>query len=357
MLQNYVSASNQPINSLVTTAAPGQVITIWGTGLGPVTFPDNVAPTPGNVATPVTVTIGGQPATVAYSGRAPCCAGLDQIVATVPKNAPLGCWVPVSINAGGVVSNTTTMAIAAAGATACNDPGNPLSTLVQTPGTQAFIHVEQVNDIENIDTATPVTQALDYLYARFYTRPNSPFNFDPYMSYPPAGTCLVHQTTGDSSLTLSLRGALAASASLSPQPNQTYNNGTQSVSIPPTGPLFAEHCRRDGRLNFLRFEPVERRCKFHHRSWRSEPSGSCHQPRAAACLDPAQWNPRCSAQRSPGSHVHSRGYRCAHGNSALRLRCRHQFHCGSTVPCPGRCQQPSPFPRIPWRTCRQLSDH
>jgi hypothetical protein len=60
------------------------------------------------------------------------------------------------------------------------------------------------------------------------------------MSYPPAGTCLVHQTTGDSSLALSLRGALPASASLSPQPNQTYNNGTQSLSIPPTNPLFAE---------------------------------------------------------------------------------------------------------------------
>jgi len=139
-----------------------------------------------------------------------------------------------------MVSNTAAMAIAAAGATSCNDPGNPLSTLVRTPGTQAFIHLEQVNDIENINTATPVTQALEYVYSRFYTRPNSPYNFDPYMSYPPAGTCLVHQTTGDSAYTLSLRGALPASASLSPQPNQTYNNGTQPVSIPPTSPLFAE---------------------------------------------------------------------------------------------------------------------
>ncbi len=239
VLYNYVSASSQPINSLVAPAVPGQVVTIWGTGLGPVKFPDNVAPTPGNVATPVTVTIGGQPATVTYSGRAPCCAGIDQIVATVPKSAPLGCWAPVSINAGGVVSNTTTMAIAAPGATSCVDPGNPLSKLVRTPGTQAFIDLEQFNDIENIDTATPIKQALEYLYSRFYTRPNSPFNFDPYMSYPPAGTCLVHQTSGDSSITLSLRGALPASASLSPQPNQTYNNGTQSLSIPPTDPLYA----------------------------------------------------------------------------------------------------------------------
>jgi uncharacterized protein (TIGR03437 family) len=230
VVMNYVAASNQPVNSLTAPAAPGQVITIWGTGLGPVTFPDNVAPTAGNVATLVTLTIGGKPATVAYSGRAPCCSGIDQIVATVPKDAPLGCWVPVSINAGGVVSNTPTMAIAAPGATSCDDPGNPLSKLVRTPGTQAFIHLEQVDTIDNINTTTPITKTLQEVYSRFYTRPDSPYNFDPYMSYPPSGTCLVHQTSGDSSVALSLRGALPASASLSPQPHQTYHNGTQSVS-------------------------------------------------------------------------------------------------------------------------------
>lgn len=238
-IQNYVSSANQPLNSLAAPAAPNQVVTIWGTGLGPVTFPDNVAPTPGNVATPVTVTIGGQPAAVAYSGRSPCCAGIDQIIATVPANAPLGCWVPVSINAGGVVSNITTMAIAAAGATSCSDPGNPLSTLVRTPGTQAFIHLEQVNAIENVATATPVTKILEQVYSRFYTRPNSPYNFDPYMSFPPAGSCLVLQTTGDSFLAKSLPGALPASASLSPQPNQTYYNGTQSLNISINAPFFA----------------------------------------------------------------------------------------------------------------------
>lgn len=239
VVQNYISAANQPVNSLVTTAAPGQVITIWGTGLGPVTFPDNVAPTPGNVATPVTVTIGGRPAVVTYSGRSPCCAGIDQIVATVPNNAPLGCWVPVSINAGGAVSNTATMAIAAAGATSCNDPGNPLSTLVRTPGTQAFIHLEQVDTIENTQTATPVAKTLEQVYSRFYTRPNSPYNFDPYMSYPPAGSCLAHQAAGDSFISKSLRGALPASASLSPQPNQTYNNGTQLLPFSTAQWFFA----------------------------------------------------------------------------------------------------------------------
>ncbi len=239
VIQNFISGASQPNNSLVIPASPGQVLIIWGTGLGPVTFPDNVAPTVVNIATPVTVTIGGQPAAVAYAGRTPCCSGIDQVNVTVPANAPFGCWVPVSINAGGVVSNTTTMAIAAPGAASCSDPGNPLSTLVRTPGTQAFIHVEQANDIENINTATPVTEALDYVYSRFYTRPDSPYNFDPYMSYPPPGSCLVQQTSGDSSIALTLPGALPVSASLSPQPAQTYNNGTQSLSIPTADSFYA----------------------------------------------------------------------------------------------------------------------
>ena len=93
--------------------------------------------------------------------------------------------------------------------------------------------------IENISVSPAATQVLDNFYSRFFTRPNSPFNFDPYMSFPPAGTCLVHQTTGNSSIGNSLRGALPASASLNPQPNQTYNNGTQSLSITPTDPFYA----------------------------------------------------------------------------------------------------------------------
>ncbi len=238
IVQNFISGSNEPLNSLAAPAAPGQSIVIWGTGLGPVTFPDNVAPTPGNVSTPVTITIGGQVAANLYSGRAPCCSGVDQIVATLPANVPLGCWVPVSINAGGAVSKTTTMAIAAPGATSCSDPGNPLSTLVRTAGTQAFIHLERVNAVENVNTNPATLKTLDSLYSRFYTRPASPYNFDPYMSFPPPGTCLVHQTSGDAYYDKSLRGALPASASLSPQPNQTYNNGTQPLIVPPALPFF-----------------------------------------------------------------------------------------------------------------------
>lgn len=233
VVTNFLTAANQPVNSLQAPATPGQVVTIWATGLGPVTFADNIAPPGGDVAAPVTITIGGRPAAKAYSGRSPCCAGLDQVVVTIPNDAPLGCWVPVQIKAGALASNTVTMAIAAAGATTCSDPGNPLSTLVRTPGTQAFIHVNRADTVETVYTPFAFNGTTDALYARFYTRPNSPFAFDPYLSYPPAGSCLVHQTLGDSYYDKTLRGALPPSASLSPQPKLTFNTGTQNA------PLFA----------------------------------------------------------------------------------------------------------------------
>lgn len=81
-------------------------------------------------------------------------------------------------------------------------------------------------------------KTLDKLYSRFYTRPDSPYNFDPYLSYPPAGACLVHQTTGDSYFGKNLRGALPGSASLKPQPSQLYNNGSQSLAFSPAADQY-----------------------------------------------------------------------------------------------------------------------
>jgi hypothetical protein len=147
--------------------------------------------------------------------------------------------VPVQINAGGVVSNTATMAIGAPGDTSCDDPGNPLSQLVRTAGTQAFLHAERVDSIENLNTPNPVHKTIDYLYSRFYTQPASDFSFDPYLSYPPPGACLVHQTSGDSTYDKNLPGALPASASLSPQPAESYSNGTQVLNFSPSRWFFS----------------------------------------------------------------------------------------------------------------------
>ena len=205
VVQNFVASDNQPINSLVSPAERGQAITIWATGLGPVPFPEDVAPQAGDVAAAVSVTIGGRPAAKLYSGRAPCCSGVDQVVVTVPNDAPLGCWVPLQITAGGVVSNTVTMAITSAGAQGCSDTDNPLSALVRTSGTQGFVHVQRVDSFNDV-TSAPISALLDKLYARFITQPAATFAFDPYLSYPPSGSCIVHQTAGDANVAKTLRG-------------------------------------------------------------------------------------------------------------------------------------------------------
>ena len=73
VLQNFITAANQPYNQPAIPAQPGQVITLWGTGLGAVTS-DTVAPTAGNLPIQTEVFVGGVSAAVAYNGRTPCCA-------------------------------------------------------------------------------------------------------------------------------------------------------------------------------------------------------------------------------------------------------------------------------------------
>jgi len=64
-------------------------------------------------AAPVSVTIGGQPATVGYQGAAPgLVAGVMQINAQVPASVTPGTAVPVTIGVGGTAGlNTVTMAV------------------------------------------------------------------------------------------------------------------------------------------------------------------------------------------------------------------------------------------------------
>jgi uncharacterized protein (TIGR03437 family) len=102
---------------------PGDVLELWGTGLGPVT----------NDATGVAVSptaqvfIGGVAASVQYAGRSSY-PGLDQINVTVPSGVS-GCYVSVVVQTGTYLSNFGTIAVAATGRT-CSDSSNPLTGLL-----------------------------------------------------------------------------------------------------------------------------------------------------------------------------------------------------------------------------------
>lgn len=200
VLFDYVSQNAQPINSAALPAQPNQVITMYGTGLGPVPN-DTVAPASGNLPTAVKVFVGSESVPVTYSGRTSCCAGLDQIVFTLPKDAALGCWVPVYIQTGGAetsaeTSNVVTMAISAKGA-ACSDAGNPLSQpLVSGQKFGAFVTVRAVTH-EDVGTSTPVDVTADYAGAIAYNLAKSQFPFNPLVSLPPPGTCTSYSEGGD----------------------------------------------------------------------------------------------------------------------------------------------------------------
>ena len=103
---------------LLTAANParrGQDILIYCTGLGPVDQPQvtgELAPSQTLVNTTVrpTVSIGGQPATVSFSGLAPGFAGLYQVNVTVPPNAPTG-TEQVVLSIGGVTAKTSSLPV------------------------------------------------------------------------------------------------------------------------------------------------------------------------------------------------------------------------------------------------------
>jgi len=98
---------------------PGDFVTIYCTGLGPVANQPATGAVAGASPLPATTvqataTIGGAAATVAYSGLTPGGVGLYQVNAQVPASVAPGNAVPVTISIGGAASNTVTLAVAAA---------------------------------------------------------------------------------------------------------------------------------------------------------------------------------------------------------------------------------------------------
>ena len=120
LAQNFNSASDQPRNTLSRPAQPGQVVTLWATGLGPIPDNDAMAPVTRDLNINAQVLVGGKPATVRYKGRSGCCSGVDQIVFEVPPGVS-GCYVPVVVQVDNAVSNFTTISVADPNGSACTD--------------------------------------------------------------------------------------------------------------------------------------------------------------------------------------------------------------------------------------------
>ncbi len=111
-------------NGPLATAKPGQVMLMYGTGLG-ATNPPVASGQPASGLMPAVsqpqVFVGGVQAQVQYAGRAPGYAGVDQIQFQMPPNVPPGCAVPVllriqdRIHNQALDSNIATVAVNATG--------------------------------------------------------------------------------------------------------------------------------------------------------------------------------------------------------------------------------------------------
>jgi uncharacterized protein (TIGR03437 family) len=126
LAHNIAPKGELSANSYRQPARPGQLVVLWGTGLG----------AHSELGT-VEVLVGGSPAPVHYAGPSECCPGQDQIVFEVPAGIE-GCHVPVKVKfpGGGLESNSPSLSIAAAEGP-CSDPyGIPINLL--EPGVLDF---------------------------------------------------------------------------------------------------------------------------------------------------------------------------------------------------------------------------
>ncbi|MCB1020626.1 MAG: hypothetical protein KDC27_11905 [Acidobacteria bacterium] len=236
VVQNFVSQTELPINSLDAPAAPGQTLIVYGTGLGAASFADNEAAQQGNIGARVEVFVGGTElpsANVLYWGRSPCCAGLDQIVIRLPQTAPSGCYVPLRVRAGEVISNTVTLAIAPAGQS-CSDPHNALSTALRTSGDYGAVYISSVALEAAVDFPAPPTATMDVLAASFRRDGGGSFYFNPLVSLPPPGACQVFSGSGDfRGGAFGLAGAAPTGGSLDAGPSLRLSGpgGTRNVGF------------------------------------------------------------------------------------------------------------------------------
>ena len=118
-LMSLVQNPGAVLNSLTHSAKPGDLISVWGTGLG------NAAPLKwfDPVDRAAIVLVGGILVQPDYAGPAPGFPGLDQINVRIPNAAelPESCYVGLQVMAGGVYSNLGRIAVSRSGGV-CNHP-------------------------------------------------------------------------------------------------------------------------------------------------------------------------------------------------------------------------------------------
>ena len=135
VVQNYISQTQYDLGRYTTgtisgytysPSHPGQIIVIWGTGMGPIASADNVVPGAIDLRASlnIQVLINGVPIQPdLYGGRAPTLPGADEIILTLPTDVATGCLLTLQVSVNGQLSNPTNISIASGSDSACIAPG------------------------------------------------------------------------------------------------------------------------------------------------------------------------------------------------------------------------------------------
>ncbi len=211
-------------------ANPGDVLILWATGLGPVSGSDASGSGLGvnmpNI--PLTLWLGGVQIKASYQGRSGCCVGEDQIVFTVPNNAPTGCAVPLAVQINDQISNYTVLPVASSGRT-CT-PSTPFlsdATTIQSLGNGAPFTYSQVK----LNRRPVKGGNEDRGDVRFY-RVSTPAALQPIMlsliDNPSTGTCVVYNNLNGSDTTSYFKFLGGPDAG----PSITFNGPNGSRTLP-----------------------------------------------------------------------------------------------------------------------------
>jgi uncharacterized protein (TIGR03437 family) len=182
------------VNTTCGAANPGDVLIIWAPGLGPVNGSDAAGAGLGvNMSNiPLTISLGGVQVQASYQGRSGCCIGEDQIVFTVPANAPLGCAVPLSVQIGALISNSVALPIAAAGSRTCtpSNPAFPPAVVVPLSTASGPFSYADI-DLKRQDQSPGFVDKVDGEFVRFTIAPAVQPFFISYVDSPALGTCQI----------------------------------------------------------------------------------------------------------------------------------------------------------------------
>ena len=129
------------LNWTLSPAHPGDSLVFWGTGGGADPANDSGGTSGDQTASgSFQVIVGGRTITPAYAGASSGYPGLWQINFTLPSDIGTDCFVSAQVSAGGELSNSVVLPIAAAGQSACSDSQLSTATLAKldSGGTLVF---------------------------------------------------------------------------------------------------------------------------------------------------------------------------------------------------------------------------